>query len=175
MSLVIRNSPIQGIGMFTTEPIGKHSVVCRVNIIREITEEEPLDPDKGELLHHCHWFPDGRMVLIGEPHCFTNQSCDPNVFYYTINKVSYFMAMREIAEGDELTLDYSLCNFGKEGGEDFECTCGSPSCRGRHRFGFRFMDGPRQMRYLPYLDPCIVEAHADLIQGFLEQQVAYRQ
>ncbi len=172
MSLENRKSPLQGKGMFTTEPIRKHSVVCRVNMLREITDENPLDTDKGELFHHCHWYPDGRMVLVGEPHRYTNHSCDPNIFYYTVSKVSYFMAMRDIREDEELTLEYSLCLIGKIGEEEWTCECGSPTCRGRHRCGFRFMDGLRQMHYLPYLDPCIVEAHVDLIQGLLQGQVA---
>ena len=168
MVLEIRNSPLEGNGVFTKEHIRKHSVVCRVNVVREITEGAPLDPDKGELFHHCHWYPDGRMMLIGEPHCYTNHSCTPNIFYYTVNRVSYFLAMCDIQKDEELTLEYSLCNIR---GEVWECKCGTPECRGRHRCGFRFMDRDRQMEYLPYLDPCIVQTHADLIQEILEDVV----
>ncbi len=168
MSLAIRGSIIHGNGVFTTERIPKHSVICKVNIVREITDEHPLDPDKGELHHHCQWYPDGTQVLLGEPHCYMNHSCQPNTFYYTINRVSYFMAMRDIREDEELTLEYSLCHIG---GQVWECNCGAPNCRGRHRCGFHYMDESRQMQYLPYLDPFIVEVHADLIEELLNQQL----
>jgi SET domain-containing protein len=168
MSLELRDSNIHGKGVFTTEHIRKHSVICRVEIIREITDQNPLDTDKGELFHHCHWYPDGTMVLLAEPYCYLNHSCQPNIFYYTVNRVTYCVAMRDIREDEELTLEYSLCNIG---GEVWECKCGLPGCRGRHRCGFQHMDESRQMEYLPYLDPSIVEMHADSIKGILERQL----
>ncbi len=169
MSLEIRESVIHGNGVFTTKGIRKHSVICRVNIVREITDENPLESDKGELYHHCHWYPDGTTVLVGEPHCYTNHSCEPNTFMYTVNKVPYLLAMRDIQKGEELTLEYSLCNAG---GQVWDCKCGSSDCRGRHRCGFRYMDEPRQRRYLPYLDPFIVKTHPDLVLKFLDRRLS---
>jgi len=75
MSLEVRDSIIHGKGVFTTEHIPKHSVISRVNIVREVTDEYPLDPAKGELHRHCHWYPDGTTVLVGEPHRYLNHSC----------------------------------------------------------------------------------------------------
>jgi len=168
MSLEVRESIINGSGVFTIKHIAKHSVICRVNIVREITDEQPLNPNKGELLHHCHWYTDGTTVLVGEPHRYLNHSCDSNVFYYTVNRISYLMSMRDIQEDEELTLDYSLCNFD---GQVFECKCHSPNCRGRHRCGFRYMNESRQMQYMPYLDPFIVEVFSDSIQWILDRQL----
>ena len=168
MSIEVRNSTIHGNGVFTTERISKHSVIYKVKVVREITDEHPLDPEKGELLHHCHWYPDGSMVLVDEPYCYTNHSCEPTVFLYTVNKVSYLIAMRDIQEDEELTLEYSLCNFG---GQIWDCKCGSPNCRGHHRCGFRYMNESRQMQCLPYLDPFIVQVHADSILEILNRQL----
>jgi SET domain-containing protein len=168
MSLEVRDSAIHGKGVFTTERIQKHSVIGKVNIVREITEEHPLDPSKGEFYYHCHWPPDGTQLLVGEPHCYLNHSCEPNTFYYTMNKVPYLMAMWHILQNEELTLEYSLCNIG---GQVWECKCGAPNCRRTHRCGFRYMDDSRQMQYLPYLDPFIVQVHTDLIQELLNRQV----
>jgi SET domain-containing protein len=111
MSLEVRDSIIHGNGVFTTEFIPKHSVICRVNVVREITDEHPLEPSKGELLHHCHWYPDGTQVLFSEPHCYTNHSCEPNTFFYTLNPISYFIAMRDIQQDEEITLEYSLSDI----------------------------------------------------------------
>lgn len=168
MSLEVRDSIIHGKGVFTTEHIPKHSVIGRVNIAREVTDEHPLDPAKGELHHHCHWYPDGTTVLVGEPHRYLNHSCQPNTFYYTINKIGYLMAMRNIQEDEELLLEYSLCDFT---GQVWDCKCGSPNCRGRHRCGFSYMSESRQMQYLPYLDPFIVQVYSDSIQEILDGQL----
>jgi len=167
MSLEVRDSIIHGRGVFTTAHIPKHSVICRVNIVRQVTDEHPLNPDKGELEHHCHWYPDGTTVLVGEPHCYLNHSCKSNVFYYTINKIGFLLSMREILENEELTLDYSLCNFD---GQVWECRCGSSNCRRRHRCGFKYMTESQQMEYLPYLDPCIVKAFSESIQDILDKK-----
>ena len=168
MSLIIKDSSIHGKGVFTTGYIPQHSVIGRVNIIREITDAQPINPARGELIHHCHWYPDGTIVLVGEPHRYLNHSCESNTFYYTVNMVSYLVAMRDIHKDDELTLDYSLCNFA---GKDFDCKCGSPDCRGLHKCGFKFMDRSRQAKYLPYLDPFIVQCNQDSMQEILEGQL----
>ncbi|MBS1188830.1 MAG: protein-lysine N-methyltransferase [Rhodocyclaceae bacterium] len=54
-----------------------------------------------------------------------NHSCDPNTRYSGLNVV----AVRDIAAGEELTLDYAtFCN---ETMHPFECGCGAPGCRRR--------------------------------------------
>jgi SET domain-containing protein len=169
MALDLRKSAIHGTGVFTTDCISKHSVISKVNVVREITEEHPLDPDKDELFHHCHWYPDGTTVLVGKPHCYLNHSCEPNTFFHTVNKVTYLISMRDIQEDDELTLEYSLCNFR---GQVWECKCGSLNCLGRHRCGFSNMTRSRQMQYLPYLDPFIVEAKAELMEEILNKMLS---
>ena len=168
MSLEVRDSVIHGKGVFTTAYTPKHSVISRVNIVRKITDENRLDPDKGELEHHCHWYADGTTVLVGEPHRYLNHSCEPNTFYYTVNNASYLIAMCDIQEDEELTLEYSVTNFG---GKVWDCKCGSPNCRGRHRCGFHYMSESRQMQYLPYLDPIIVKVFPDSIQEILDRQL----
>jgi D-alanine-D-alanine ligase len=53
-----------------------------------------------------------------------NHSCDPNAWLTGLN----LTARRPIAAGEEITLDYAtFCN---ESTAPFECTCGSPHCRG---------------------------------------------
>lgn len=54
-----------------------------------------------------------------------NHSCEANTRYEGLNVV----ALRAIAPGEELTLDYA--DFLDEHMEPFECRCGSPVCRGR--------------------------------------------
>jgi D-alanine-D-alanine ligase len=54
-----------------------------------------------------------------------NHSCDPNTRFEGLDVV----AARDIAEGEELTLDYAVCYDSRT--IPFDCTCGSPRCRGR--------------------------------------------
>lgn len=54
-----------------------------------------------------------------------NHSCAPNTGYRGLDVV----ALRDIASGEELTLDYSeFCN---QDMEPFDCNCGAAGCRGR--------------------------------------------
>lgn len=53
-----------------------------------------------------------------------NHSCDANTRMAGLNMI----ATREIATGEELTLDYGL--FLDKEMEPFQCQCGSAQCRG---------------------------------------------
>lgn len=55
----------------------------------------------------------------------TNHSCSPNTVYDGLN----IIALRHIAIGEEITLDYA--GFLNESSASFECRCGSSNCRGR--------------------------------------------
>lgn len=169
MSLELRNSNIHGTGVFTTKAIPNHSVVCKVAVTRAITKEHPLDPAQGEMFYHCHYSPEGETLLLAEPYRYFNHSCQPNMFYYTVNKAMYCIAMRDIAKDEELTLEYSLCNMV---GKEWECHCDADNCRGHHRCGFRFMEHSRQMQLLPYLDPSIVGVYQNEIKEILEKDLS---
>jgi len=54
-----------------------------------------------------------------------NHACDPNTAFVGLNLV----ARRDIRAGEELTVDYAT--FYDRHMTPFECTCGSPNCRGR--------------------------------------------
>jgi hypothetical protein len=168
MSLELRHSRIHGTGVITTKSIRQHSVICKVAVTRKITEEQPLDPSRGEMFYHCHYAPDGETLLLDKPFRYFNHSCQPNMFYYTVNRSMYCIAMCDIAKDEELTLEYSLCNIS---GKEWDCHCDPPNCRGHHRCGFRFMEHSRQMHLLPYLDPFIVATHSNDIQDILEKDL----
>ena len=64
---------------------------------------------------------------------FINHSCAPNCEAINDKQRIYIEAIRDIAEGDELTYDYA---YERDGTEDEEwenlyvCKCGAPTCRG---------------------------------------------
>lgn len=60
---------------------------------------------------------------------YLNHSCNPNVGRVADDMFG-FVALRPIAEGEELTVDYSLLEVNPYW-ELSECGCGSPDCRGK--------------------------------------------
>jgi len=54
-----------------------------------------------------------------------NHSCDPNTAFLGLN----LTAVRDIRAGEELTVDYATFYDGHM--TPFDCSCGSPKCRGR--------------------------------------------
>ena len=171
MAIEVRNSKIGGKGIFTTDFLPKHSVILKVNFVREITKDQPLDPTKGEQFDHCHWLPDGRQMLVSEPECYTNNCCSPNAFLYSFNRRYYVLGMRDIQEDEEITLCYDM--FVADG-DSWECKCGAPNCRRYHKFDFFLLPKEEQLKYLPYLDPWFAEVHAAEIEQLLRSYVEYR-
>ncbi len=72
-----------------------------------------------------------------------NHSCDPNV---GIQGQIVFVALRDIASDEELTIDYAMTDD-----EDYEmeCNCGAPGCR-RTITGRDWMKKELQQRYDGY-------------------------
>jgi hypothetical protein len=54
-----------------------------------------------------------------------NHSCEPNLGFSPLDQI---VAMRDIAVGEQLTLDYAMCDTTPL--SNFDCLCGSPMCRG---------------------------------------------
>lgn len=61
----------------------------------------------------------------GDATAFINHSCDPNCFSRTTRGHLLFFALREIAAGEEITLDYTPSQHPGR-----RCTCGARNCRG---------------------------------------------
>jgi uncharacterized protein len=55
-----------------------------------------------------------------------NHSCDPNV---GMSGQITLVAMRDIAEGEEICFDYAMCDGSPI--DEFDCSCGAAGCRGR--------------------------------------------
>jgi hypothetical protein len=74
---------------------------------------------------------------------YLNHSCEPNV---GVAGNVVFVAMREIAAGEELTIDYAMIDDSQS---SMECHCGTASCRGRIT-GEDWRLPALQERYGPY-------------------------
>ena len=61
-----------------------------------------------------------------EPPDFINHSCDPNA---GLAGQITIVAMRHILPGEQVTIDYAMCDGSHY--DEFDCRCGAPRCRGR--------------------------------------------
>jgi uncharacterized protein len=152
--LVMRTSPIHGIGTFAT-----HSIQAGTRLIW-VT---------GGIVYTSEDWRTGRVQLAGEQYneaqigddlfiatpkslgYYVNHSCDPNMLNDT--------AWRDIEAGEEITTDFAYCIAAPHYLLE-PCNCGSRLCRGRVT-GNDWRLPELQQRYRGYFTP-----HIDrLIQG----------
>lgn len=65
-------------------------------------------------------------AIKGEPSNSISHSCDPNC---GMRGNTILVARRPIEKGEKLSYDYAMTNG--TSGNEFDCSCGSPLCRGR--------------------------------------------
>src|SRR5262249_36773745 len=63
---------------------------------------------------------------VRHPTNFTNHCCDPNAGYDGADAI---VALRAIAAGEEIRMDYGTCSFPFD--PAFTCGCGAANCRGK--------------------------------------------
>src|SRR5262245_41540499 len=124
----VRPSPIGGHGLFAAAPIGRGEVVC-------VKGGHLLD--RAGLAEHRRAVNDAELQVTDELFLapvteaefdrvmmFLNHSCEPNV---GVQGQIVFVAMRDVAAGEELTLDYATIDGDTE---PMTCRCGAAACRG---------------------------------------------
>lgn len=82
-----------------------------------------------------------------EPPDFINHSCDPNA---GMNGQITVVSMRTILPGEEITIDYAMCDGSSY--DEFECACGTATCRGRVT-GEDWRNPSLWLRYAGYFSP----------------------
>ena len=124
----VRPGPIHGRGLFAKLPVAAGEIVAvkgghilSAGAWQEL--ERQLGPAEIQIADDLFIAPvdpasrDGSMI-------FSNHSCDPNI---GIQGQVVFVAMRDIAAGEELTHDWATTD---DLDYELECNCGSPACRG---------------------------------------------
>lgn len=121
-------SPIAGRGLFATAPIATREVVAVkgghvVDSAGLAALSEHLQNSEIQIAEGLHL-----VALTDDEYepvmLFVNHSCEPNLGFCG-NVV--LATMRDIAPGEELTVDYCLFNTGSE---PMACGCGTAACRG---------------------------------------------
>lgn len=123
-----RDSDIHGRGLFARDAIARNEVVVvkggyvltraqRDEIARE------LGPAEIQITEDLHIGP----TTAAQRECgmmHLNHSCEPNL---GLQGQIVFVAMRDIARGEELTIDYAMTD---DEPYEMECRCAAKSCRG---------------------------------------------
>ena len=153
----VKPSGIEGLGVFAARSFRAGERIRRINVVREVTADEPIREDLGERVDHCA-YPDGRTVLFGFPDRHVNHSCEPNAWELYEAACSYLVARRDIAAGEEITCDY---NVNISGGTAWPCRCGAPRCRGEVAGDFFLLPRTWQREYRPLLAEWFVRRHRE--------------
>ena len=127
-ALVVRPSRIVGMGLFAGTPIAARAKIgefegeviglrearrrARGQRIIAIVELERHALDATRMKHGFR---------------FINHSCAPNTFFRCTPERAEIYALRDIAAGEELTVDYGESQHNGR----LPCRCGAPGCRGR--------------------------------------------
>ena len=123
----VRESPIQGRGLFAVEPIAQGEIVCVKGghiFDRDVLDRvaKMLGPAEIQIADNLFIGPleeserEGSMI-------FSNHSCEPNI---GVQGQIVFVALRDIKLGEELTHDWATTD---DDDYEMECNCGAQSCR----------------------------------------------
>jgi len=128
----LKGSSVSGYGIFANQRIRKNDVIFSGEglsqriISKRFVEENWSERQKLDFRHYAYPISSEVYILWDtDPVNWApqNHSCTPNTAYDGLNVV----AIRDVQEGEELTLDYAL--FIDESMEPFACQCGSVNCR----------------------------------------------
>ncbi len=138
-SIEVRESPIEGRGVFAVGPIvtGTRIIEYAGERITAQKADERYDEDAMEHPHTYLFTLDKKTVIDatveGNHARYINHSCEPNCQAVTEDGHIYIEALRDISIGEELTYDYHLEYTGRyqaQWRDRYACHCGAPTCRG---------------------------------------------
>src|SRR5947207_1560229 len=123
----VKESAIQGRGLFAAEAIQKGEIVCikggfifNRQTLEEVTKT--LGPAEIQIAEDFFIGPLNTQEREGSM-IFSNHSCEPNI---GVQGQIVFVAMRDIEAGEELTHDWATTD---DDTYEMECKCGAESCR----------------------------------------------
>lgn len=167
---ILKETAGRGWGLFADREIRQGDQIWHVDLnglqkyslaeLERAVEREPeLDGD------HANYVGRGKYVIETTPASYMNHSCNPNcVFRMKSIPVYDVYALKDIAEGEELTHDYTANAVDQFAGQGFwtlDCQCGSENCRGKVTGDFFEMPEDWQARYYPYLPPSVKRKYRD--------------
>ena len=128
-SLFVTKSPLHGLGCFATVRFLKGDRIAEYageKINRKDAMRRMKRPNGKRISEvEAEWYIDGSVD--GNETQYINHSCDPNADAFVIGGSLFIFALREIAPGEEITVDY-LNSFEQD---QSVCQCRTASCRRR--------------------------------------------
>lgn len=135
----IRQSPVHGNGVFATKKIPAGTLICVYNgeLISSAEAEKRSAAYRAKNINTPIYIfeidedfcIDATDTGTENPARFINHSCDENceAFWNERERKMEIRALRDIAEGEELSFDYG---FGLAGFFEHPCRCGAKNCVG---------------------------------------------
>ncbi len=141
--IYVCSSKIDGLGLNIGENAKKGEVIARIKGEMKFK----VNKGKKDALDNPDWIGIAKDQWIdpARPYKFLNHSCDASA---GIKGRLSLVALRDMKEGDEITIDYSTI----EGDAlwEMKCACGSKKCRGIVR-SIQYMPEDSYKHYLPYI------------------------
>ncbi|GKT31594.1 hypothetical protein ADUPG1_005994 [Aduncisulcus paluster] len=124
----VKESPISGMGVFANR------IILKGEIIGEYWGRE-LVPSMGSQMlqsasHYVFQLDNGKLIDAKDCECgmkYVNHSCEPNTYSISLESSALYRALKPIAEGTEILIDY--CHDVDIAVDLIPCKCGSTSCR----------------------------------------------
>lgn len=125
----IRPSPIDGLGAYACEPITARRKIGEIRGESISVTQARIRATRSERIMIVELSPKKAIDFSrsADPMRYTNHSCAPNARLCIRQGRVEFYALRDIAAGEELTVDYGETHH--EG--RLTCRCGAPGCIGR--------------------------------------------
>jgi uncharacterized protein len=125
--LVMRHSPIHGVGTYTTEDIAAGELLMMVTGGLVVTKDERESGSielAAALYNQETLAPDVFVVTPKVFHYYINHSCEPNAIDVSRRGNStQYVAVRDIRAQEEITADYYTTTTLDQ------CLCNAPGCR----------------------------------------------
>jgi SET domain-containing protein len=125
--LIAKRSGINGRGCFAAVAFSARKKIGELKGERIDNREAARRVAKGGKVRICQLDDHSSIDASrgGDATAFINHSCAPNCFSRITHGRMLFFALRDIAVGEEITLDYTPSQHPGR-----RCTCGAPNCRG---------------------------------------------
>ena len=143
----LRDTPGRGTGVFATKCVPAGEIVM-VGVIERVLDRND---------RHASQIGENLFVLHAGLIRWVNHSCDPNCgIHVNASGAHDFVAMRDIAAGEEVVFDYAMRNHRIEH-FPARCLCGAQNCRGRIT-GWVDLPEHRKADYKGFVAPYLVAA-----------------
>ena len=126
--VTVAPSAIDGHGVFAAQPIGSQKKIGEIRGESVSIEEARIRASRHERIMIVELSPRRAIDFSksADPMRFTNHSCRPNARLCIDYGRVEFYALRDIAVGEEVTVDYGQTHHAGR----LACRCGAAGCRG---------------------------------------------